>query len=126
MLITRAKHSEWGEFIILLTKERSTRANLVQAEPRMSAFHTKRLFKHQHVSAACICKDRRGEKLAENANISYKVFANTYIRLQFYAEEVIDQYQAKSRSDRSTTNLIFAIRHILENKDLPQHDYLAT
>lgn len=58
------------------------------------------------------CSNYRGITLL---NTSYKVFANIlHQRLRVYAEEIIGEYQAGFREDRSTTDQIFAIRQILE------------
>jgi len=47
----------------------------------------------------------------------YKILSNILLsRLTPYAEEIIGDHQCGFRSNRSTTDHIFCIRHILENK----------
>lgn len=58
------------------------------------------------------CSNYRGITLL---NIAYKVFANVlYRRLLPFAEENVGEYQSGFRANRSTTDQVFAIRHILE------------
>lgn len=58
------------------------------------------------------CSNYRGITLL---NAAYKVFTNIlHQRLKIYAEEILGEYQAGFREDRSTTDQIFAIRQILE------------
>lgn len=49
-------------------------------------------------------------------NTAYEIFANIlYQRLLPLAEENIGGYQCSFRNDRSTTDQLFCLRHVLEN-----------
>ena len=61
-----------------------------------------------------VCINYRGISLLPTM---YKILSNILLsRLTLYAEEIIEDHQCGFRRNRSTTDHIFCIHHILENK----------
>jgi hypothetical protein len=59
------------------------------------------------------CNNYHGISLLSS---SYKILANILSRLGPYIDEIIGDHQCGFRHNRSTTDQIFCIRHILEKK----------
>jgi hypothetical protein len=74
-------------------------------------------------SSAIICPIyKKGNKMVCNIyqgisllNVTYKIFTQLVAkRLEPYVEEILDDYQCRFHTDRSTTNQIFSLRMSLE------------